>query len=82
MRAHFDCPMHAHYSCPMHARCNFPMQGLLEQLFAKFEVPAPRRSVADNLRLLDLLKKLATSQKAQPQVLGVICVCQDQNIAA
>jgi hypothetical protein len=41
---------------------------LLEQLFKKFDALAQGRSVADSMRLLDLLKKLATSNTARPQV--------------
>lgn len=43
----------------------------MNQLFNKFEVSAQGRSVADSVRLLDLLKKLATSNTAKPSVGGL-----------
>lgn len=48
-------------------------QSLLELLFAKFEGLAKGKSLADSLRLLELLRKLATSDTARPDVSGGSC---------
>lgn len=48
-------------------------QSHLEQLFHKFEGLVQARSLEDSLRLLDLLKKLASSDTSRVNV--SVCVC-------
>lgn len=48
------------------------MQAQLEQLFHKFEGVIQARCLGDSLRLLDLLKKLASSDAQHKQEVGTL----------